>query len=125
MYFKVKGKLVHFEILFLKKHFIHLIGLKGNAKKIYDYCLNENLDEYKDKIQVSKHMEIKLNCFTQAFNFYNKNALYGAYIGNFRHLKCDLLLGNVHYVLGLKLLNNNNLHIPVSLLQEDIRNKTQ
>ncbi len=116
------------EVSFNEKNFLHLTGVKficnknsDNAITFYKKALANKLSNYDFEI-VNDLTFKKLDVLNLACNF----AKYSKMKGNFNHskpfLNTDVLIGTDQWYLGFIYDNEEQIFVPNTLMQEDIRN---
>ena len=113
------------EVQFKPHNFLHFTGVKLrkdlNVNTFYRYAINSRLNENDFYFDNSSVSELKLQVLDTIMNIDTRARM----IGNYNNSKVDLytekVAGTVSACLGLIQKGNDNIFIPNSVLNEDIR----
>ncbi len=116
-----------FEIHFPRYAYQHLTGLaiteNSNIKSavvFYYACLNRKLSPEDINLKKSPFAELKLTVLPQLINFIKYSKMSVVYNNGRPLLKCDKVVGTTNFSLALK--KEQSFFIPISCLNEDVRN---
>lgn len=132
---RTSHKVMHFETLFLPRHYMHLTGLhytdayrqemhmppeSMGAVYFYKECLDKTIQPRNVVGKADRTTSLKIDALPQLIHFIrhaNMTVLYG---GKHPYLTCDRLAGSTKFSLGFT--RDHNYYVPSTCLNEDIRN---
>ncbi len=114
------------EVLFLKKHFLHLSGVKIDrdsisSTKFFSLCKNKRLRIQDFDFAPNGTTVQKLCVLQQLMSIYSNASMIGVFDGNRLHLQTKYLVGSVHACMGFIIDGETGYYIPNTALQADIR----
>lgn len=120
-------KTLHFESLFLPRHYLHLTGVKllsGNIKSIdfYRLCLRKQLSQSVFSFHENGTTEMKLSVLSQIMNIQKTAKMVGDYDNTKSVLFTEKIVGTVTACVGF--VREGNYYLPNTTLREDIRTIT-
>ena len=117
-----------FEIRFPEYAFMHLTGLKldndselHSSKDFYDACCKKKLSPKDIKDPDGTDAERKLAILPTLINFIHYSKMTLIFSNGRPVLRCDRVVGTTNYCLALN-STKDGYYVPVSCLNEDIRN---
>lgn len=112
------------ETSFLKKHFLHLTGVKltngMSATLFYKRCLSNQISP--NDFQTDFKVKLKLDVLPQVMKIYKNAKMCGDFDGNRLKLHTDKIIGNVTASIGF--VKDGDYYVPNTVLEEDIRKVT-
>ena len=116
-----------FEIRFPRYAFLHLTGFElsaqsalKSARDFYNACLEKKLSKKDLLIKDMAYTDKKLTVLPQLINFARYSKMSVVFDGGRPLLRCDKVVGTTNFSIGLDL--KKDFYIPVSCLNEDVRN---
>lgn len=120
------GGVTEIELLFLKKHFLHLSGVQIDRESIsstqfFSLCKNKRLSIREFDFSPNGTTVQKLCVLNQLMSISQKASMIGTFDGNRLHLQTKYLVGSVHACMGFVIDDETGYYIPNTALQADIR----
>ena len=116
-----------FEMRFPRYAFQHLTGLSlaegsaiRSAANFYEACINRRLSPRDIIIKDDMYVERKLSILSQLINFVRYSKMAVVFEKGRPLLRCDKVVGTTNFCIALNL--HRNYYVPVSCLNEDVRN---
>lgn len=120
------GGVAEIELLFLKKHFLHLSGVQidrdsVSSTRFFNLCINKRLSVREFDFSPNGTTVQKLCVLNQLMSIPQKASMIGIFDGNRLHLQTKYLVGSVHACMGFVIDDKSGYYIPNTALQADIR----
>lgn len=122
----------YIEVLFLKRNFQHLTGIdfvdqdgkiiKGQSVNFFRKCIQQKLSKKDIEFKADGTTPLKLDALPSLMEINRVTRIVGDYNNVRPYLFVDKIVGGVNFCLGLKMDSNCENYVPVSALNEDIRN---
>lgn len=112
------------ETLFLRRHFLHMTGVKIHhymtSGEFYNKCLSSRISESDFYLSSDGTTEMKLSVLPALMSIYKNAKMVGIYDESKSFLVTEKVIGNVSACIGF--VKDNDYYVPNTVLKEDIRN---